>query len=641
MTEKKCLCMALLCIAICMLCGCDEDEPKKYDDLGVCEPRLTDIQATIDSLAGLPFDALLESAEQAIIQRSPELVTELALSETLGMRDDALDDISEAYQRQTIELVKGIQAIFKSINPEMLTSDQRISLETFEWFLDDWIREEPFIRHFYPLTQMSGAHLNLFGLFYTIHPVQTRQHIEDFIARLTKVDDKLACLRENLRLRAEQGTLPPFFMLEGAMEDLAGIKPGVARHLSMYGALKAKLSTTTCICEADKQHYLKQAESAIEANVIPAYMSLIDLLAELAEIAPDGGGVGRMPNGAAFYAHLLRHHTTTEMTADEIHALGKSDMDRIRADMDTLFAELQYPVNETLFDHYNRAMADGGIIDADQVIPTYEALVDEALLRVDQAFNEIPVSELVVVGGSSGGWYVPGAPDGSRPGEFHVKSDTPIPWYGMMTLTHHEAIPGHHFQISIAQEAALPSFRVNGFTAYVEGWALYAERLAKELGWFDSDIYADLGRLHDEMLRAVRLVVDTGIHAKGWPLMEAVQYMKDFGGFDHAFAVNQIGRYAALPGQAVAYKIGMLRILALREKAKEALGDNFDLKAFHSAVLLGGSVPLDILETVVQNYIDNVAMQKDGSKAATIGLGLPRRILPLDRSKPIIWTPDH
>jgi uncharacterized protein (DUF885 family) len=196
----------------------------------------------------------------------------------------------------------------------------------------------------------------------------------------------------------------------------------------------------------------------------------------------------------------------------------------------------------------------------------------------------------------------------------------------MPTLTYHEAVPGHHYQISIAQETGLPAFRVSGPTAYVEGWALYAERLTKELGWYDDDIYGDLGRLRDELLRAVRLVVDTGLHVRGWTRVEATDYMVEYGGYDQEFSAGQIDRYAAWPGQSTAYKIGMMKILELRDNAISDLGDDFDIIDFHRAVLLAGSVPLVTLEQVVENYVDG--MYKTEAE-------LQRRVYSYDESSPV------
>jgi uncharacterized protein (DUF885 family) len=252
---------------------------------------------------------------------------------------------------------------------------------------------------------------------------------------------------------------------------------------------------------------------------------------------------------------------------------------------------------------------DGGHVSGNRVLETYETLIEQADQNLDAVFDIRPRAEVIVIGASVGGFYIPGSFDGSRPGAFYAGvSDAGEALYGMPTLAYHEAIPGHHFQIAIAQESDLPSFR-NGitFSAYTEGWALYAERLAWELGWYEDDPYGDLGRLQAEAFRAARLVIDTGIHAKGWTFDQAVAYMIDNVGYEPGDIVNpqhEVGRYIVWPGQSTAYKVGMFKILELRQGAMDQLGDRFDLKEFHSVVLGSGSMPLEILERVVDDYIE-------------------------------------
>jgi uncharacterized protein (DUF885 family) len=248
---------------------------------------------------------------------------------------------------------------------------------------------------------------------------------------------------------------------------------------------------------------------------------------------------------------------------------------------------------------------DGGIVSGSAVAETYEAIIRKADARLDAAFDLRPRAEVIVVAEGEGAYYVSGSLDGSRPGVFHAPGGGSEARYSMPTLAYHEAVPGHHFQIALAQESDLPLFRnVIGFTGYAEGWALYAEHLAYELGWYDDDPYGNLGRLQDQAFRAARLVVDTGLHAKGWSFDQAHEFMVENVGRDPGYLQFEVSRYVTWPGQATAYMVGMLKIMELRQEAMDRLGDRFDLKAFHQVVLRNGSMPLEVLERVVDDYIE-------------------------------------
>ena len=280
---------------------------------------------------------------------------------------------------------------------------------------------------------------------------------------------------------------------------------------------------------------------------------------------------------------------------------------------------LGYPQDASFRDLMDRAVNDGGWVDIstqagkDQYIATIEAAIDRAEQAADAVFELRPTGEVIVIGGPTGGYYMPGAPDGSRPGSYHVSLQGQWrPWYSMPTVAYHETAPGHHFQIAIAQELDLPFPRRDiRFTAYTEGWAMYAERLAWELGLYDDDPYGNLGRLQGELLRAVRLVTDTGIHAMRWSREQARAYMDEAMGAQPGRFSHEVDRYVVLPAQATAYKVGMLKMLELRQRAMDQLGDEFDIKQFHNVVLGNGSLPLGLLEQVVDEYIESV--MGDGS----------------------------
>lgn len=349
----------------------------------------------------------------------------------------------------------------------------------------------------------------------------------------------------------------------------------------------------------DKRDYLRQAEAIIKQRVLPAYQSLGQTLNDLYPEAPDTIGFGQYPNGAQYYQSRLAFFTSSDMTADDIHQLGLQQLALIHQQMSTLFTELGYPNNESLQQSYNRVAQDAGIIKASQVKTTYENIISQAYTDSLVAFSTIPQQEVIVVGGETGGYYIRGTDDGTRPGAFYANTANDQPYTTMPTLAYHEAIPGHHFQIALASETKLPLIqRKYGFTAFVEGWALYAERLAKDLGWYDNDPYGDLGRLQYEAMRAARLVIDTGIHVYGWNPRQADNFHLDNVGYG-----GSIARYSVWPGQATAYSAGMLKILALRQQTQEQLGELYEMKEFHKVILESGAMPLNILQLHVERYI--------------------------------------
>jgi uncharacterized protein (DUF885 family) len=316
--------------------------------------------------------------------------------------------------------------------------------------------------------------------------------------------------------------------------------------------------------------------------------------------------VWKFPDGEAYYAFALKRNTSTSLSADEIHALGLQALDRIRAEMRAIFDQLGYPPDENIPQIFNRVAADSGILSADKVIPGYEAIISAIDRRTSEVFDLRPNIGVIVAGDPIGGYYIPPAVDGSRPGIFYAQNTGYIPKYSMPTLAYHETIPGHHTQLAIAQQLDLPTFRRGAdFTSYIEGWALYAEHLAYEMGVYDNDPHGNLGRLQAEAFRAARLVVDTGLHSKRWTFNQALDFMIENTGMPEYMLQAEVSRYICLPGQATAYYIGYSKILELRQRAMDQLQDRFDLKEFHNVVLGNGVMPLDILAQVVEQYIQS------------------------------------
>jgi len=567
--------------------------------------------ALVAKLEGLDLDDFFEVSFRELMLRDPELVLEEGLAEVYGMEGVELTDISDAYIRQTQQMQVTVLEMLRQYDRDQLTPEQQISYDVYEWYLDDLVRQQEFMYHDYPATFLfvTAVHERLIQFFTDLHPLADKQDAEDYVARLSQVDAKFEQLLEGLKLREEAGVVPPKFAVQWTLYGIRNLMRSSATDTPFYKTFEEKVNALQDVGDAEKQALLESAEEAINEAVLPAFQALADYLGHQESIAPADDGVWHLPNGEAYYAYTLGHHTTTDLTADEIHKLGLQEVERIHTEMRAILNELGYPEDESLSESFDRVAQDGGHVSGNQVLETYEALIEQADQNLDAVFDIRPRAEVIVIGASVGGFYIPGSLDGSRPGAFYAGvSGAGEALYGMPTLAYHEAIPGHHFQIAIAQESDLPSFRSGIiFTAYAEGWALYAERLAWELGWYEDDPYGNLGRLQAEAFRAARLVIDTGIHAKGWTFDQAVEYMIDNVGYEPGDIVNpqhEVGRYIVWPGQSTAYKVGMFKMLELRHRAMDQLGDQFDLKEFHSVVLGSGSMPLEILERVVDDYIE-------------------------------------
>jgi uncharacterized protein (DUF885 family)/putative intracellular protease/amidase len=560
-------------------------------------------------LQGLSLDDFFEVSWRELMYRYPETIVGEGLSEVYPLETVELTNISDAYIRETYQMYAVILETLRTFDRESFSPERQVSFDVYEWYLDDKVREQEFMYYDYPATYfITSVQSDVLQFFTDLHPIANQQDAQDYVTRLGQVDVKFEQLLEGLKLREDAGIVPPGFATNWALYGLRDITRSAAARTPFYQALKEKLDPLSNVDPAQKQALLDAAEETINAVVIPAYNDLVDYLAHLESIAPSDDGLWQFPNGDAYYAYVLRHHTSTDMTPDEVRELGLQELDRIHAEMRAIFDALGYPQDESLAELFDRVEQDGGYIPAGEVLDTYTQLVQQADQNLDEVFDARPQAQIKVVASSIKGMYVSGSYDGSRPGAFHAgQGDSREPFYAMPTLAYHEAVPGHHFQVSLAQEANLPSFRRGVFfTAFVEGWALYAEQLAWELGWYEDDPYGDLGRLQAEAFRAARLVMDTGIHAQGWTSDQSNAFFTKNTGFESGDAVDPNGqttRYIVWPGQATTYKIGQIKFLQVRQKAMEQLGEQFDIKEFHNVVLLNGPMPLAVLETVVDNYI--------------------------------------
>jgi uncharacterized protein (DUF885 family) len=539
------------------------------------------------------------------MRRDPELLTELGISAAFGMADDQLTDISAVYQNETYVLYDQILETLYSYDRAALTPEEQLNYDIYAYYLEDMLRGQAYVDDVYPINHFSvGVQNQLIHFFTDIHPVTNQRSAEDYVTRLSQVDDKFDQLIANMQRSEKAGVITPRLILQWSLGDIRQLAGSPAKATPFYTSFSEKVTALDSLDTDQKLALLDAAEAEIEASVLPAFQALASYLEDLQARAPDDVGVWQHPNGDAYYDYLAAHYTTTDLTSDEIHQLGYDDLARIQAEMRLIFDQLGYPTNETLPELFNRVEQDGGTLYGDEIVAGYQAIIADAEVRAAQVLDLQPQADVIVIPGPTGGYYVGPSLDGSRPGAFYAAINGSEPRFGMASLAYHEAIPGHHTQVALAMEMDLPSFRRGShFTAYVEGWALYAERLMSEIGAYADDPYGDLGRLQMEAFRAARLVVDTGIHTQGWTFDQAVKFMVKNTGMEERFLQFEVARYIAWPAQALSYKIGMNEILRLRAKVEDQLGDRFDIREFHNLVLGSGALPLSILEQIVDKYI--------------------------------------
>lgn len=566
------------------------------------------------------FRAFLDRSVVKMAFESPETLTSLGFLESVGItgHNAELDDDSPEAMDKTFAQVRDLRETLLSYSDADLDENQRISKDIALYLADFALISEPYRYHNYPLNQLFGVQNGYPSFMQAQHQVHSVGDAENYLSRLQKVKLKFAQTLEGLKIREAKGIIPPKFVIERVLTEMNEFVATPIQDNILYSSFKTKLADTDI--SADEQARLLAAvEADIKGYVHPAYQLFIDYLTQLQAKAGTDDGYWALPNGNLAYEQLLKFFTTTNYTADEIHAKGLAEVDRIQNEIMTILAAEGYDISQGFSVAIEALAADPKFYyeDSDagraQILVDYQHILDEVNAGLGDAFRIRPEAGMEVVRipefkekTAPGAYYQQPAIDGSRPGRFYANlyDIKATPKYGMRTLAYHEGIPGHHFQIAVAMELeGMPLIRkMAPFTAYIEGWALYSERLAWELG-FQKDPFDNIGRLQAELFRAVRLVVDTGIHHSRWTREQAIDYMKKNTGMSDRDVTAEIERYIVMPGQATAYKVGMMKILELREKAKLALGDKFDLRDFHDVVLKNGAVPLDILETLVDRYI--------------------------------------
>ena len=552
---------------------------------------------------------------------SPETLTSLGFLESVGItgHNAELDDDRPEKTDALFAQMKTIKQTLQSYNDSDLDESELLSKEIAMYLLDVVSASEPYRYHNYPVNQLFGIQNGYPSFMDAQHQVNSVEDAENYISRLHKVKVKFEQNLEGLKLREQKGIIPPRFVIDRVLEEMKEFVSKPVEENILYSSLQKKLTDAEGISTDDQTRLLNLAKEEIIASVHPAYQLFINYFERVADKATNDDGIWKLPDGDIVYAQALKFFTTTDYSADYIHDIGLKDVDRIQLEIMAILQKENYDVSQGFTSAIESLAAEEKFYYPDtkegreQILIDYQTILDEINVGLDSAFRIRPKASMKVrripefkEKTAPGAYYQQPSIDGSRPGMFfaNLYDIKATPKYSMRTLAYHEGIPGHHFQIAIAMELeGMPLFRrMSPFTAYTEGWALYTERLAWDLG-FQDDPFDNIGRLQAELFRAVRLVVDTGIHHKRWTRQEAIDYMVANTGMAQSDVVSEIERYIVMPGQATSYKVGMMKILELRDKAKSSLGDKFDLRDFHDVILKNGAVPLDILTRLVDQYI--------------------------------------
>ncbi|EIM04765.1 DUF885 family protein [Rhodanobacter denitrificans] len=580
--------------------------------------------ATADVAARVKaLNALLAEQWQHTLRNAPEFATILG-----DLRyNDRWSDASLEHARAEYKVNQDFLRRFEAIDTRGFPDSDKLNQQLMVRQLKDGLRAYDLKLNEMPLEQMSGAHLQLAGFVSSI-PFNSTREYEDYLVRLHAIpkllDQVTAVARQGLR----DGMMPPRYLLEKVVTQIDSIAKPAGEDSAFGQPLK---HFPASVSPADRQRLREAIVAAIDHEVRPAYRKLGQFVAK--DYAPHGRsqpGVWQLPNGEAIYRYQVEQMTTTRESPQHIHELGLAEVKRIEAEM-TAIAKAQGYKDLASFRAALRKDPNVHPTSREDILNRYRGFIAQMQPQLPKLFGLLPKTRVEVLPVEAyrekeapGAEYHQGTPDGSRPGQVYVNTGD---YANRTTLSiestaYHEAIPGHHMQISIAQTLpALPPFRQQaGYTAYIEGWALYAERLGKDIGFY-KDPLSDYGRLADELLRADRLVLDTGVHYKHWTRQQMVDFFRAHSSEDEPSIQAETDRYVTWPGQALAYKMGQLKILALRERAKQELGDRFDIRAFHDEILGGGALPLDVLEVRTDAWIAAVKAGKAPARPAPVAAG--------------------
>jgi uncharacterized protein (DUF885 family) len=597
--------------------------------LTACGPRDEATTPAADARsAEAAFDAAVQKMTVAYFSHVPEAATQLGIPEqdVPGTGDRMMDRSVDGNAARNRALEAALVEL-NAVDAESLSPDRRRTHAVLTTLFDGALAPSRVVDYGttagawtlwyipYSIVQNSGPTVDIPNFLSSQQPVGNAAEAEAYLMRLANVREALDGALESYKYGVQQGAIPPDFIVEKSLAVVeAFIEPPAGKN-SLYVTFADKLEAAGI---ENAEDYADRALEIIDAEVIPAYQRIANYLSEIRGSAPHDAGIWRLPDGEALYAAMIRHMTDSNLSADDVHRTGLDEVERITLEMDEILRSAGYTEGtvgermqqlnvEERFLYSNDAEGKAKLLNdvRAQVEGMYAVLPDWFRKLPKHAVEVRPVPEFSQNSAPTG-YYNPPAPDGSRPGYYFINlRDTALhPSWTLPTLSYHEAVPGHHLDGATAMELEVPQVvKALWSNTSGEGWALYAEQLAAEMGMYADDPFGDLGRLQAELHRAVRLVVDTGMHAKKWSRERAIDYMVGVEGLDEATATSEIERYAVWPAQALGYKLGQLRIVALREEAKQALGDAFDIRDFNQTVLDVASTPLPFIEYTVRDWI--------------------------------------
>jgi uncharacterized protein (DUF885 family) len=562
------------------------------------------------------LNAFFEKTYQRDLASSPETQVRRGIRTNYARWNDRSEARALQYHQENIADL----AALKKFDFEALDDQTKLSYRLFKIKLENALEGYKWRDYSYPINQMFGWHTGIATFMINSHRVKSLQDAKDYVTRLEGVKASVDQRLTQMRRYQAAGVLVPKFVFSMVLRDVDNIVTGAPFDQGADSAILADFKKKVAkleLKEAQSSELVEAAKVALLSSLKPAYADLKSLLLTQQAAATTQDGAWKLPKGGEFYNYRLRQITTTDMSADEIHDLGLREVARIHSEMRDIMKKVEFAGSLQDFFSFTRTdpqfyypeTKEGKkayLDEATQLINIMKTRLDEVFITKPKADLEVRAVEAFREASAGKAFYNRPSADGSRPGYYYANlyKMSSMPKYQMEALAYHEGIPGHHMQLSLQVEMkGLPKFRkYGGFTAYSEGWGLYSEYLPKEMGFY-SDPYSDFGRLAMELWRACRLVVDTGLHYKKWTREEAIKYLGDNTPNDHGDVVKAIERYIVMPAQATAYKIGMIKILSLRENAKKSLGDKFDIREYHEVILKEGPVPLSILEENVMAWI--------------------------------------
>jgi len=615
MTFNKSLIVISMSAIFAVACS---NEPESMTKTNNAQTIAADSATQLDStaLASQAANELFDAIFMEGVNRNPVMQTYLGIKTDY----DKWQDLSEENSTKELAFAKEALQRIQVIDITKVDKQTKLSFKLLSQKLEQQIADYQWRHHNYPVNQMFGVHSSIPALLINQHSIKEVKQAHDYIARVKNSKLLLEQLIQQLKIRADKGIIAPKFVFAHVIRDSKNLTVGVpfdeGTDSTLYADFNKKIATLD-ISDVQKQALMAELTSALTHEFKAGYQQLVSYLTELEKKADNTDGAWKLPQGDKFYNNALNRTTTTDLTADEIHQIGLDEVKRIHDEMRVIMNKVGFKGNLTDFFAFMRhdpqfyyAGDDAGrqryLTEATDLINTMKGELDQLFITKPKADLKVKKVEAFREKSAGKAFYQQPAPDGSRPGIYYANlyDMEAMPTYQMEALAYHEGIPGHHMQIALKQELeSIPKFRkFGGYTAYSEGWGLYSEMIPKEIGFYQ-DPYSDFGRLAMELWRACRLVVDTGIHNKKWTRAQGLAYYVDNTPNAESDAVKMVERHVVMPSQATAYKIGMLKIVQLRAKAKQQLGDKFDIREFHDVVLTNGAVPLNVLEDMVNDYI--------------------------------------